>query len=338
MKKALTYDDVLIVPRYSSVRNRSDVVLSQQIRDIYFHSPILAANMDTVTGSKMVTFMDDVGGMGVLPRTFSVSEITHILQFEKYYKLGISVGSIFNEHEKITSLVQTLNSLESNVSTIPIIFVEIAHGHSEHMKNTLKFLKENLTIKKYVLVGGNVCTPEAVEDLVSWGADMVKVGIGPGAVCTTRTKTGCGYPQFDAIRECCLYANVPIIADGGIRSPGDAAKALAAGASLVMTGFLFAGTDGTPNWVDGEKTVYRGMASKEAKIDANLAPYNIEGTSAEVWCGSDGSTKEVHKSILDGIRSAMSYSGAHTLQEFRNMANFIEVTPNAVLENSVRLF
>ncbi len=227
---------------------------------------------------------------------------------------------------------------------VDALILDIAHGHNERALATIRLLKKKF--KGVEIVGGNVATPKGTIDLIKAGADAVKVGIGPGAACTTRIVTGVGVPQLTAILECAAAAakyKVPIIADGGIRNSGDLSKALAAGASAVMIGSLLAGTDESPGEYIFEEGVgyklYRGMASRDAadektKLDGSQedgvyrAP---EGKSGKV--PYRGRAKNVLDDLTAGLRSSMSYLGARDLKEFQKNAKFIKITSAALRES-----
>jgi IMP dehydrogenase len=345
-KTFLTFDDVLIQPAYSEIRSRDNCNVSVFLSDtVGFAKPIIASNMDTITGFKMFEAMRHRGAAAFLPRTIPIEEIRGI--FDAYLpekiinnKIFVSVGaiprvvgwsSIDTKHKEFHRINEVIDAGYS-------IVVDIAHGHSENMKTTLEYIRSKIApTDPRLIVAGNVATWRAVLDLKHWGANVIKVGIGSGSVCTTRTQTGVGVPQFSAIREC-SKAKIPIIADGGIRSAGDAAKALAAGASMVMIGGMLAGTDMTPNWTPrkfelGEELEFRGMASLGAKANMGLQPKHEEGISTTTLARPEGSTNEVIDSLVDGIKSSMSYVGATTLKEFQERANFIEVSGNTYKEN-----
>lgn len=219
-----------------------------------------------------------------------------------------------------------------------VLVVDIAHGHNERALNTIKLLKKKF--KGVEIIGGNVATPKGTVDLIMAGADAVKVGIGPGAACTTRIVTGVGVPQLTAIQDCYLAAaryKIPIIADGGVRNSGDLAKALAAGASTVMIGNLFAGTDESPGeyiFEDGiGYKLYRGMASRDAAPSAGDSMYRApEGKSGKV--PYRGRAKNVLDDLIAGLRSSMSYLGARNLKDFQKNAKFIKITSAALRESN----
>lgn len=227
------------------------------------------------------------------------------------------------------------------------LVVDIAHGHNERAIQTVRFLKKKFSGVE--IVGGNVATAKGTIDLIKVGADAVKVGIGPGAACTTRIVTGVGVPQLTAIIDCAEVAlkyKIPIIADGGIKNSGDLSKALAAGASTVMIGSIFAGTDEAPGEYileDGAGyKLYRGMASRDAADDK----MKMDGIGASSYSAPEGKSGKVPyrgraKNVLDdlaaGLRSSMSYLGAKNLSEFQKNAKFIRVTPSSLRESNTRI-
>ena len=231
---------------------------------------------------------------------------------------------------------------------VDIIVIDIAHGHSDLAINMLKKVKKKFpTIP---VIAGNVATPSGVKDLIDAGADCVKVGVGPGSACTTRIVTGSGYPQLSAIIKCAEEAdkyNIPIIADGGIRFPGDITKAIGAGASTVMLGSLLAGTDESPGFPlikNGKKfKVYRGMASYGARLGRDAKENNDNNNGNEVLDYTPegvealvpyrGSVTEVIKPLLGGLRSGMSYCGATCIHELRGKAEFVRITQAGVRES-----
>ncbi|MEK6772354.1 MAG: IMP dehydrogenase [Bdellovibrionota bacterium] len=326
----LTFDDVLIVPAKSDVRSRRDPSLSSQLtKTRRMDTPIISANMDTVTEADMAIAMNKLGGVGILHRFLSIEDQS--FQVRKVKDSGAqiiaaSVGVNDDFKQRAQALVQ---------AGVNLLTIDIAHGHSVQMVETIKLLKDQFP--QVELIVGNLATPEAVRDLAEAGADALKVGIGPGSMCTTRIITGCGVPQLSAIALCAEIAQtygVPIIADGGIKTSGDVVKAFAAGASSVMLGSMLAGTIETPGEIKNGKKHYRGMASKSAQVSwrggvpEGMAP---EGESTQV--SVKGHVQDVLLEILGGIRSGMSYINATTIEDIREKAHFIEMSSNGAHES-----
>ncbi|QDK45412.1 guanosine monophosphate reductase [Bdellovibrio sp. ZAP7] len=328
--KGLTFDDVLIIPARSDVRSRRDPQLTTKVtRNFTMDTPIISANMDMVTEYDMALAMHQLGGMGILHRFLPIEE--QAAQARRLKEAGlklisasVGVGEEFKTRSK--ALVE---------SGVNIITIDIAHGHSVQMMETMKWLKD--TYPKVDLIAGNMATPDAAHDLIEAGADAIKVGIGPGSMCTTRIITGCGVPQLTAIALCAEVAashGVPVIADGGIRTSGDMVKAFAAGASTVMLGSMLSGTIETPGEIKNGKKQYRGMASKSAQdswrggVPEGMAP---EGESTQV--NVKGHVKDVIHEVTGGIRSGMSYINATSIAEIKEKALFMEMSSNGISES-----
>lgn len=328
--RGLTFDDVLIVPKKSEVRSRRDPQLTTQLtKKLSIETPIISANMDTVTEADMAIAMSKLGGIGILHRFSSIEDqVTQLRQVKesgaKILAASIGVGDDFKER------AQALLAAGCNCVTI-----DIAHGHSVAMIEVMKWLKD--TSPDIQIIAGNMATPEAAQDLIEAGADAIKVGIGPGSMCTTRIITGCGVPQLTAIALCAEVADeygVPVIADGGLKTSGDLVKAFAAGASTCMLGSMLSGTIETPGEIKNGRKQYRGMASKSAQVSwrggvpTGMAP---EGESTLV--NIKGHVKDVILEVTGGIRSGMSYINAISLSEIRDKARFIEMTSAGTYES-----
>jgi IMP dehydrogenase len=342
MNQAYSFDDVLIVPQYGDIESRSFCDTGLQLPSMQpLHIPVFAANMDTICGVEMAYKMQELGGVGIVHRYMKASATHNLIhgwfhtspwkdwELETAPRLTVAVGSVLNDKSRIDIVLKQISD------GFPInICVDIAHGDSKHMKDTLSYIRNKAPQNKSAIIAGNVCTFAGASRLFDFGADIVKVGVGGGSVCTTRIKTGCGYPQLAAIAECSEAG--PIIADGGIRYYGDAAKAIAAGANAVMIGGMLAGTDSTPNWEEeriGKTMEFRGMASKRARASCEGPVVNAEGISTQVVTKALGSTERVVNNLMEGLKSAMSYSGCRTLSEFRLKAKLVHVTGSTVNEN-----
>lgn len=328
--RGLTFDDVLIAPAKSDVRSRRDPQLTSKLtKKISIEAPIISANMDTVTESAMAIAMHTLGGVGILHRFVTIEEqVTFVEQVKaagaKVLSASIGVNTDYKER------AQALIKAGVNVMTI-----DIAHGHSAAMMDVMKWLKD--THPQVEIIAGNMAMPEAAQDLIEAGADAIKVGIGPGSMCTTRIITGCGVPQLTAIALCSEVAEhygVPVIADGGIRTSGDIMKAFAAGASTVMLGSMLSGTIETPGVIQNGRKQYRGMASKAAQVSwrGNL-PEGMAPEGESTFVSVKGHVKDVVQELMGGIRSGMSYVNATSIAEIKDKARFIEMSSSGATES-----
>jgi len=328
--RGLTFDDVLIVPSKSEVKSRRDPQLETQLtRNTKIQIPLISANMDTVTESAMAIAMAELGGIGIIHRFNTVAEQARLAREVKekgFNLIGASIGVNQDYKERAEALVN---------AGVNVMVIDIAHGHSVHMIETVKYLKDKYS--NLEVIAGNVATPEATMDLCEAGADAIKVGIGPGSMCTTRIITGCGVPQLTAIALCKEVVEgkgIPLIADGGIKTSGDIVKALAAGAQSIMLGSLLSATIETPGEIKKGMKLYRGMASKSAQVSwRGELPDGMaaEGESTMVPC--KGPVKNVIMELCGGIRSGMSYVNAFTISEISEKAVFIEMSPMGYSES-----
>ncbi len=338
---ALTYDDVLLVPQRSGIRSRSQVSITSQLTNtISLDTPVLAANMDTVCGWEMAATMAEMGGVGIIHRFLPIdamqAEVRKAYEASEGGTIGAAIGT---DHDMIT---RTRACAEAGAS---IVVLDIAHGHAEHAIEGIKRIKDECP--EVQIIAGNVATAEGAVDLAEVGADAIKVGVGPGGVCTTRLVAGVGVPQLTAVSEAAKSGcGVPIIADGGIRASGDIAKALAVGAQSVMIGSMFAGTKEAPGEVEQtERGLFkrvRGMASREAaekraeRSGEELDDEYFEHRAAEGVEGLvpyRGSVRLLVNELMAGLKSAMSYQNAANLEEFRTNARMVRITGAGLNEN-----
>ncbi len=463
-KKALTFEDVLLVPKHSQVLPKEVVIKSKLTKNISVNIPIVSAAMDTVTEYRAAITMARLGGIGIIHKNMDIqSQVKEIKKVKKSesgiiidpifiqryetlaeaqkvmdeYKIsgvpvvdknkkligiltnrdmrfqrdmsikvdevmtkenlittkkGITLeeaAEILNKHkiEKLPIVdsdgylqgLITIKDIQKKIeypnankdeygrlrvgaaigvnqidrakalveAGVDVLVLDSAHGHSQGIINTLKEIKENFDVE---VIAGNVATAEATKDLIEAGADGVKVGIGPGSICTTRIVAGVGVPQITAIDECVSIARkaeVPIIADGGIKYSGDVAKALAVGASIIMVGSLLAGTEESPGEVvmyqGRQYKAYRGMGSIGAMSQGSTDRYFQEGTAQDKLVPEGiegrvpyrGKISDVIHQLIGGLRSSMGYLGAKNLESFYERAEFVEITSAGLKESHV---
>jgi IMP dehydrogenase len=282
--------------------------------------------MDTITGKAMANAMTGLGGMAILHRFLTIEDnVTLFKNVTHPEQTGVSIGLGKDGLDRAEALI---------AAGATIICVDVAHGHSKEVNRTIRALRE-LHHDGILIIAGNVATYAGADYLAAAGADVIKVGIGSGSVCTTRIKTGFGVPQLSALQDCRKVDRV-LISDGGTRHPSDAVKALAAGADFVMWGGLLAGTDETPGETiekaanDGSTIRFkrfRGMASREAQEDfmGSMSEWKTaEGVAIEVPCR--GPVKHIIQDMMGGIRSGMTYCGAETIKDLQRKAQFMEIT------------
>jgi IMP dehydrogenase len=304
-----------------------DIGMTDKSGKLTLELPLMTANMDTITEDAMADFIGAKGGIGTLHRFCSVEE--NVAMFKRCKtKVFCSVGTSEKEMERVEALKD---------AGAQYFCVDVAHGHAKYVGKMIKRMRQMLPNE--CIMAGNVATYAGADYLASVKADIIKVGIGPGSVCTTRIKTGFGVPQVTAIQEC-ARADRSIVADGGIRYPGDIVKALAFGADFVMVGGMLAGTRPTPGDPilddQGRPThkSYRGMASKEAADDhlGGLTGWKTsEGVATKVPYRED--EEEIIADIVGGLRSGLTYAGANTIRELQRKLNYMIITPAARVES-----
>lgn len=319
---ALSFDDVLLVPRRSSIYSRKDIDISSELfKGFNIDIPIISANMPSVTGGVMADAMWKAGGFGILHRFNTISDALAGFSYVKNVgsTCGVSLGVGGDTVERFERLYEY---------GARIFCIDVAHGHHDRVIGQIEQIRQAGSVIE--IIAGNVATETAAYDLAAAGADAIKIGIGPGAACTTREVTGFGMPQVSAIQECVRikydFPNVRFIADGGIKNSGDIVKALAFGANTVMIGRLFAGCDEAPN--PGE---YYGNAS--SRIREYRAPEGVEG-----FVERTGPVEDTLKQLKWGIKSGLSYAGVSSIYDLHeDQPEFVMVTPQGMNETRTRI-
>jgi len=338
---SLSYDDVLLIPQYSEINSRNDVNVETKITNrLILKIPLISSNMSDVTGVDMAIAMARLGGIGVIPRFMSPEEEANMISVVKKKKLlvGASIGLRNGMFDRCEALIN---------AGADIFFLDVAHGHMKKVLDAIHNFKNKF--EKIDLVAGNVATSYAAEDLFKAGADCIKVGIGPGSICTTRIETGSGVPQITAILEAASIARKykkTLIADGGTKNSGDIVKGLAAGASAIMAGGLFAGTTESP----GKKIVFHGKIYKTYNASTSLTEkrnhvgknkdeferhYTKQIEGVESIVPFKGPLRPIVERIVSNIRSGFSYSGANNLDELWEKAKFTQITSLGRRESEV---
>lgn len=356
-EKSLTYDDVLLVPKYSDISSRSHISLNTKVSRRYgLLTPYVASCMDTVCESEMAIKMAELGGVGCIHRFMTVEEQCeevkkvrkHFRDNSTYEEWGVMYDDWYTEIKDIpvmaaigvmsSDIIRATKLVESGAN---ILIIDVAHGHHVNVKNMISELRKCLP-SHVDIIAGNISTTRSAMDLCEWGADGLRVGIGGGSLCTTRIKTGHGIPNVTSIINCVEGSNIsiPVMADGGIRNSGDIVKALAAGANCVMLGSLLAGTKESPGKIVEKNNGslykrYRGSASLETKSSHGQIERHIEGEST--LTPFKGGVSFIIESLNDGVKSALSYSGCRTISEFNEKATFVEITNSGMVESKAHL-
>lgn len=323
---SLTYEDVLLIPQNSDIISRTHVDTKVKFGPYELQKPIISAPMDTVSGEKMARELARLGAIGTIPR----GEIKERLEIcEKFSKEDIpavfSVG-LKNGFEEAKLLKE---------KGAQVILVDVAHGGMKQVKELAKKIKHELRV---FVIAGNIVSFEEAQDYKKTGIDAARVGVGPGGTCKTRLVAGTGFPQLSAVFET-TSADITVIADGGVKKSGDFAKAIAAGATMVMIGSLFAGTDETPGEVKNGKKEVRGQASAAYMKDNGVETgefRSAEGISTEVK--AKGPVEYVVDELMGGLRSAMTYAGADNIEQFHKKSVFCVVSSSTNRESIPWIF
>ncbi|WKC80250.1 guanosine monophosphate reductase [Borreliella tanukii] len=387
IKEALTFDDVSLIPRKSSVLPSEVSLKTQLTKNISLNIPFLSSAMDTVTESQMAIAIAKEGGIGIIHKNMSIGDQKKEIEKVKTYKIQ---QTIKNANEQVTKIlvpkkelkeseiyknakceedfpnackdsnsrlrvgaavsidVDTIERVEELVKAhVDLLVIDSAHGHSTRILELVKTIKNKYP--NLDLIAGNIVTEEAALDLINAGADCLKVGIGPGSICTTRIVAGIGVPQITAIcdvYEVCKNTNICIIADGGIRFSGDVVKAIAAGADSVMIGNLFAGAKESPSEeiiYNGKKfksyvgmgsisAMKRGSKSRYFQLENNepkkLVPEGIEG-----MVPYSGKLKDILAQLKGGLMSGMGYLGTSTISDLKINSRFVKISHSSLKES-----
>lgn len=328
MEKLLTFDDINIVPEYSEVRSRSNCSTETDMLGVRLSLPIVPSNMKTVTGYKMVKEMDRLGSIGILHRFAGWKDDLREIAYDRNisrFAVSIGVNNVERELEFILGMFRWP----------AFIVIDVAHGHHILVKEAIAKCK--MLAPTIPVIAGNIVTAKAAADLIEWGADGLKCGVGSGKICTTRIMTGIGIPQVSALLAVSSAVSesgkdIVVISDGGAATPGDIAKAFVVGADVVMSGSLFAGTRETPGAI--EKTgawpnerlfmKYSGSASADNKVHTEAEVKHVEGTS--LLLPYKGKASRIFNDIRQGLQSSMSYVGADNIDAYKSRASFVVVS------------
>lgn len=315
--KSLFYDNIYLVPRYSELNSRAQADTSVNFLGKSFKLPIIPSNMESVIDEKLAHWFSENDYFYIMHR-FNVHVYNFLWNSQNWKTISISCG--VNEN---TTEFEMLTLAARAKLRIDYITIDVAHGHHKKVKERIQWLKE--VFPKTKVIAGNVATPEATEALLEWGADAIKAGIGTGSICTTKMQTGFSFPIFSCIQNCAngsylayndknipykkQYKKGPIIADGGVKHIGDIAKAIRAGATMVMCGGLFASCIDSPAKIKDGKKIYYGSTSFEAKKEN----HHIEGKSIEI--PFDVTVADRMEEIRMALQSSISYAGGNKLQD-----------------------
>lgn len=358
--RGLTFDDVLLLPNFSDF-SRSDIDLKTKLtKKIELNIPLVSSPMDTVTESKLAIELGRLGGIGIIHRNLTIKdqikEVKKVL--EKKIKVGAAVGAGKGYQKRVEALIS---------AGVSVLVVDSAHGFAKQVVEVVKYIKKNFP--QFQVIAGNIATYEGAEMLIKAGADGLRVGMGPGAICTTRIISGMGVPQITALLEVYNSAkkhSIPVIADGGIKYSGDIVKAIVAGADTVMMGSFFASTKESPGklvklTVDKVPSRFKNILKKDQKYYL-FKEYRGMGSEAAMKKGAKiksedefhgksykdrvlvaegveglvpvkGTVEDLVSQMLGGIRSGMYYVGARNIEELKSKTKMIEITHSSLIES-----
>jgi len=342
IKDSLTFDDVSLVPQYSSVLPTETKTFSKLCDKLNLQIPLMSSAMDTVTESRMAIAISKFGGIGVIHRNLTIEK--QLIEIKKVKKdnhlVGAAIGVSPEDFERVEELLKVKTDL---------IVIDTAHAHTQKVLNMIRKIKKKL--KNCTLCVGNIATGRAAKFLADSGVDIVKVGIGPGSICTTRLVTGIGVPQLSAVLEvkkALKNYRIKIISDGGIKFSGDLAKAIAAGADAIMIGSLFSGTIESPGKIIKHKGKlyknFRGMGSVGAMVVGSADRYYQEKSKSvskyvpegvEGLVKFKGTVEKIIYNLIGGLKSSMGYLGAKTIKDLQKKGEFVKITKAGFYESMV---
>jgi len=335
IRKSYSYDDLLLVPKYSEIQHRSEVSTKADLgRGIVLDIPIVSANMKFVTGPELARSMAELGGLAILHRfnnnrdqdyLAAIKWLSASIKHDQYVNyVGVSVGTTDQEKQYLVEKYLPLKEW------VKIVCIDVAHGHHKNTSDMINFVRKHMP--DVLIIAGNVATGEGALFLAIAGADVIKVGVGGGSCCSTRIETGNGCGSLTSLDDCRealeqnYFSHVKIIADGGIKNAGDCVKALSI-ADAVMLGNLLAGTDQAP----GDKIIINGQIYKQYAGSSTHKSANIEGVSGYVPYRGD--VKIVIARLMDGIRSGCSYQGVSNLEDLKRNPEFVEISNAGIVES-----
>tara|TARA_A100001011_G_scaffold400028_1_gene511829 strand:- start:1680 stop:2741 length:1062 start_codon:yes stop_codon:yes gene_type:complete len=342
IKDSLTFDDVSLIPQHSSIVPNETITSVELFKKLKLKIPLISSAMDTVTEAKMAIAMGKLGGIGVIHRNLSIEKQVQEVKKVKRHKLlvGAAIGVNNDDLDRAKKLSK---------ANVDLLVIDTAHGHTNKVLKIIKRIKK--IIKRVPLCAGNIATGKAAKFLADSGVDIVKVGIGPGSICTTRIVAGVGVPQLSAVMEvknALRNRKTKIISDGGIKFSGDIAKAIGAGADAIMIGSLFSGTLESPGKIFKRRgklyKSFRGMGSagamavgsadryyqKKFKDLSKFVPEGVEGIVK-----FKGSVNKIIYNLVGGLRSSMGYLGAKTVKDLQKKGEFVKITKAGFYESMV---
>jgi len=328
----LCFNDILLLPHYSKLDSRTIPNTTTRIGSLELKTPIISAPMDSITGKEMLVTMSKVGGLGILTRYINMPDdeelVRQVQEIVWAKKQGAkNVGCAIGIRGSIMQKIKAKSLLDAGCN---VICIDVGHGDHQKMYRTIDAISILKNQYQFVLMAGNICTSEAAIRFANYGVDAIKVGVGPGSCCITRTTTGFGRPQLSAVQDAYLsvrdrFPKISIICDGGIRSTGDMIKSFWAGADAVMLGYMLAGTSDTPK-INGQRII-RGMSSRTVSGRPDIAPEGIE-----IEIEDRGETEKVLYEYMKGIKAGLAMGGSKNIAELRENVTHVTVSPLSMEE------